>query len=87
MRTSHLPTPPERPVPSDATDPSVDDALLLQIEREYREMPGLCLTARQAGRLWQLTPPHAAALLDHLVEVAVLMRTPQGAYGLRTSRP
>ena len=86
MRTSPLSPAPATLVSSDPSAPSGDDALLLQIEREYSEMPGLCLTARQAGRLWQLTPPQAAALLDHLVEASVLMRTPQGAYALRTSR-
>lgn len=66
---------------------TTDASRLRQIEREYREMPGLSLTVRQAGRLWHLTPPQAAALLDELVEAAVLSRTSAGTYGLRPPRP
>jgi hypothetical protein len=33
---------------------TVDGALLARVRAEFCEMPGLCLTARQARRLWAL---------------------------------
>lgn len=73
--------------PKGAPNGTIDASRLRQIEREYREMPGLSLTVPQAGRLWHLTPLHAAALLDELVAAAVLTRTSAGTYGLRPPRP
>ena len=40
---------------------------LRRIRREYDEMPGLCLTASQAQRLWQLEPTACEALLGAMV--------------------
>jgi len=42
---------------------------------EYREMPGLRLTARQAAYLWRLGPDEARAVLDALVDHHVLATT------------
>lgn len=64
-----------------------DDTLHCNVVRdivnEYREMPGLCLTARQAGRLWSLEPLRAAELLDSLVDARILVCSPQGVYRRR----
>lgn len=40
---------------------------LRRIRREYDEMPGLCLTAKQAQRLWGLEPLACEALLGAMV--------------------
>jgi hypothetical protein len=50
------------PVPSThagRSAPAVEStlaSLLLRIRSEYEDMPGLCLTLRQAARLWNLEP-------------------------------
>jgi hypothetical protein len=40
----------------ESRDPHIPLELLARIRAEYRDMPGLCLTAAQAARLWDLTP-------------------------------
>ncbi len=52
------------------------------IRAEYREMPGMCLTAAQASRLWGLDQSRCHTLLDALVVGGYLRRTGQGAYVL-----
>jgi hypothetical protein len=53
----------------------------LQIIRgEFEEMPGLHLTKPQVQRLWGLDPSMCEALLDALVAVQFLKRTPCGRY-------
>jgi hypothetical protein len=59
---------------------AVDDALLRRIRSEFREMPGLCLTARQARRLWALEPSVCNAVLASLVEDGFLRRTGDGGF-------
>ena len=54
--------------------------LLRRIEGEYREMPGMCVTAPQAQRLWGLDTTTCAFVLMTLVERRVLRRTPSGTY-------
>lgn len=54
--------------------------LLRRVEREYREMPGMCVTAPQAQRLWGLDSTTCAFVLMTLVERRVLRRTPRGTY-------
>ena len=56
------------------------DTLLNRIRAEYREMPGLCLTLRQACRLWQMDPADCTRVLDALVAERFLIRTPAGTY-------
>ena len=51
-----------------------------RIEAEYREMPGLKLTAAQASRFWHLGPDQSRQLLDSLVSRGVLARTLDGYY-------
>jgi hypothetical protein len=59
-------------------------ALRLRVQGEYREMPGLRLTVRQAARLFGLSPDVADAVLDELRRAAVLALSPAGAYSLIT---
>jgi hypothetical protein len=54
--------------------------LLLRVAGEYREMPGLSLTVRQAERLWGIDAGTCASVLTALVERRVLTRTAGGAY-------
>jgi hypothetical protein len=49
------------------------------IRAEYREMPGLNLTLRQAIRLWSAEPPVCARALDGLVNEGFLVHI-GGAY-------
>jgi len=56
-----------------------------RIKAEYREMPGMCLTASQASRLWGLEPSHCNLLLDALVVSGYLRRNVQGAYVLNSA--
>lgn len=50
------------------------------VRSEYLEVPGLCLTATQVQRFWGLDPMRSDALLDALVAMRFLKRTPAGAY-------
>jgi hypothetical protein len=54
--------------------------LLNRIEGEYREMPGLCVTAPQAERLWGLDTTTCDFVLMTLIARGVLKRTPGGTY-------
>ena len=47
---------------------------------EYREMPGLSLTARQASRLWGVQPSLCEKVLEQLVLAGVLYNTRWGTY-------
>ena len=54
--------------------------LLQRIEGEYREMPGLSVTAPQAERLWGLDSTTCSFVLMTLIERGVLKRTMNGTY-------
>jgi hypothetical protein len=54
--------------------------LLQRIESEYREMPGLSVTARQAERLWGLDSTTCGFVLMTLIERGILRRTATGTY-------
>jgi hypothetical protein len=58
---------------------SVED-LLMRIQGEYLEMPGLRLTPAQAQRLWDLDRSQCERLLKVLLEAQFLARTRDGAY-------
>jgi hypothetical protein len=66
--------PPSRPLPSQL------QTLLIRIQGEYREMPGLILSESQARRLWGLDRQTCGAIMTMLIEQHVLKRTPDGAY-------
>ncbi len=65
---------------------STVDRLLGRIESEYREMPGLQLTAPQAARLLSIQVQVCALLLDRLIDAGVLRRGQRGHYVLATDR-
>lgn len=58
--------------------PAQVHAVASRIRGEFLEMPGLCLTTRQAARLFGLELPACEYVLDLLVESAFLRRTPGG---------
>lgn len=55
-------------------------ALAARVRGEYREMPGLCLTFKQACRLWQMDPFMCEVVLRTLVADQSLARTAGGAF-------
>jgi len=54
---------------------------------EYLEMPGLCLTLRQARRLWGLDEAECQLLLDALIECGFLRVTRDAIYKRVTDGP
>ncbi len=56
------------------------DAALAAARREFAALPGLTLTADQAGRLWTLEPPVCRAMLRTLVDCGDLCETSRGQY-------
>ncbi len=54
--------------------------VIQRIQGEFIEMPGLCLTAPQAQRLWGLDRDVCEALLGALVDAKFLSRTREGAF-------
>ena len=55
-----------------------------RIRAEFREMPGLVLTASQAARLWSLDMPTCSALLSQLIETGFLCCKADGTYSRTT---
>jgi hypothetical protein len=76
-RLEHRYTPSTKPA-------SAIGELLVRIQGEYREMPGLMLTEAQAQRLWGLDRLTCTFVLGTLVERNFLRRTHLGTY-LRSS--
>ena len=54
--------------------------VIVRVQGEYHEMPGLKLTAVQAQRLWGLDDRTYGLVLMALVEQQFLKRTPAGTY-------
>ena len=57
--------------------------MLVHLEKilsEYRQLPGLRLTKRQAARLWALEPILCECLLDELVNDGYLYIDASGQY-------
>jgi hypothetical protein len=65
----------------------MDDRRMARIRSEYREMPGLKLTAAQASRFWNLGLEESKVALESLVEARVLWRTRDGHYVLMADTP
>jgi hypothetical protein len=55
-------------------------ALAARVRAEYREMPGLALTAEQASRLLGIDRPVCEKVLQGLVSDGALYHTSRGAY-------
>ena len=69
--------------PARRTKPQTTAALhelLQRIEREYREMPGLSVTAPQAQRLWGVDSMTCGYVLMTLIQRGVLRRTANGTF-------
>ena len=61
-----------------------DETLRARIEAEYREMPGLSLTAAQAGRLWALDGACCTQVLAELMDAGFLRCSADGRYRRNT---
>lgn len=61
---------------------AAEDALLRRVHGEFREMPGMRLTAEQAMRLWSLDRTTCRSVLDSLVATHFLAIDAHGRYGL-----
>jgi hypothetical protein len=59
--------------------------VVTRIRGEFIEMPGLCLTFKQAQRLWALDGDTCANVLEGLLTEGFLRRTSTGVY-LRSDR-
>lgn len=57
-----------------------DERLAARIRGEYLEMPGLHLTARQAGRLLGINEHTCQRVLNSLVAARFLRQTAMGAF-------
>jgi hypothetical protein len=64
----------------DAAGPADTTTVLQRIRAEFREMPGLKLTAAQATRLWHLDSRRSEEFLNALVGDGLLRRSADGAY-------
>jgi len=53
----------------------LDADIVRRIKRDFREMPGLCLTTRQGARLWNIAPEVSTTFLDALVADGFLSRS------------
>jgi hypothetical protein len=60
--------------PKEHVTPMNIEQLAIRVRAEFREMPGLRLTVRQAERLWGLDPDVCAQVVDVLVSRAILKR-------------
>src|SRR5688572_8575187 len=66
--------------------PDAMTPLAVRVQGEYREMPGLRLTVRQAARLFSVDPDVADAVLHELRRASILARSDDGLFAL-TSGP
>lgn len=55
-------------------------AVIGAMRSEFDEMPGLCLTAEQARRLWDIEPRLCTRALAQLVDVGYLEVRASGQY-------
>lgn len=54
--------------------------VLQRVQGEFSEMPGLCLTAAQAQRLWGLDRDFCDTLLKTLVDARFLVQRRDGTF-------
>lgn len=59
---------------------SAVERLTTRVRAEYREMPGLALTFRDACRLWQMDPRQCVAVLSQLLNERFLYETARGTF-------
>ena len=65
-----------------AGTPEAMSLLAVRVHGEYREMPGLRLTVRQAARLFSIAPDVADAVLHELQRASILARSDDGVFAL-----
>jgi hypothetical protein len=65
----------------------VFESLIVRIQSEYLEMPGLRLTAEQGRRLWGLDPDRCDEVLNTLVKRRFLSIGEDGKYGRPSETP
>jgi len=70
----------ERGSGNGAGAPDAMSPLAVRVHGEYREMPGLRLTVRQAARLFSVAPDVADAVLLELRRASILARSDDGAF-------
>jgi DNA-binding transcriptional regulator YhcF (GntR family) len=58
----------------------IDQPLVTRIGAEYREMPGLRLSLKQAARLWQVDAATCETALTELVRQGLVFRTADGSF-------
>jgi len=78
-------SPEERPAKGSRNGAGAPEAmtqLAVRVQGEYREMPGLRLTVRQAARLFNIAPDVADAVLHELRCASLLARSNDGAFSL-----
>lgn len=84
-RATRATTPAQAARPDDVRAQPAIREMLLRVEGEYRDMPGLSLTLPQAARLWGLDHSTCELVLTKLIERRVLKRALNGAYVRRQS--
>lgn len=67
---------------NEAGAPDALTSLAIRVRGEYREMPGLRLTMRQAARLFGVDPDVADAVLNELRRASILARSDDGVFAL-----
>ncbi len=70
--------------PHPSAVPDLSALIAERIRGEFREMPGLTLTAAQARRLWSLDAHTCDRALELLVDSGFLCRRGDGAFSRRT---
>ena len=76
-----------RAYPTERRNVTPRQALLHRITVEYDEMPGLCLSAAQAQRLFGLREDICIRVFDALVDAAILRRDVNGVYRRNGGQP
>ena len=71
-------------IPRERRNLAAREALVRRIIGEFVEMPGLCLTAVQASRLFGINRDVSARILEQLIQSKVLDVTAAGQYVVRT---
>jgi hypothetical protein len=63
-----------------------DDETAALIRDEYRDLPGLVLTAPQVCRMFQIDPSSCEVVMNRFVTEGLLVRLPNGSFANRRSR-
>jgi hypothetical protein len=72
-------------VPEERRNRAAREALQNRVRAEFHQMPGMCLTALQAAKLFGLSPDVTLRILQEFVRADVLLRTPAGRFTQRTT--